>query len=235
MPLQSLIDKNDSFEFVRDQIALVLCKERDNQMMLAAEAGKDPFFWGLKVYSERDRAYEDWLNAGDSVREYPIVSTIMKTAARDPSVSTVPGAVNVYDGLWWIDVYGRGIAHDDPQGGHITSDEAAHVSCHRGVRLVRNILAASPYRFLDAVILDPATGAPTDQPIWAHPSIDRWEFFQPDLESRGGSFAVWGCRIEFATKFTEFSPEYEPVILEELGVTVRRTEDGLVLMTTTVT
>lgn len=235
MPLQSLIDKIDSFEFVRDQIAAVLVTERENQMDLAARAGKDSFFWGLKVYSERDKAYEDWLNVGNDHRQEPIVSTIMKAAVRDPSVSTVPGVKNVYDGTWWIDVYGRGIASDNPAGGHVTSDAMAHTECHRGVRLVRNILAAGPNRFLGAVILDPATGKPVEQPIWAHPNIERWEFFGPEVEGRGGSFSVWGCRLEFAVRFTEFSPEYEPVILEELGVTVRRTEDGVVLMDTTVT
>ena len=50
--LPSLIDKQDSFEIVRDQIAGILYENQLAQQALAVTAGKDPALWELRVFTE---------------------------------------------------------------------------------------------------------------------------------------------------------------------------------------
>ena len=45
MTIQALIDKQDSFEIVRDKIGLILASESASQQALATAAAKDPDLW----------------------------------------------------------------------------------------------------------------------------------------------------------------------------------------------
>lgn len=47
MTLQALIDKQDSVEIIRDQIAAILVQEIANQQALAIADSKDPALWTL--------------------------------------------------------------------------------------------------------------------------------------------------------------------------------------------
>ena len=61
--IPDLIDKEDTFEIVRNQIALILANESASQVALATTAGKpDPNLWALKVYTERSNPWEQALN-----------------------------------------------------------------------------------------------------------------------------------------------------------------------------
>ena len=58
-----LIDKQDSFEIVRDQIAAILKTEITSQIALATTAGKpNPDDWKLRIFSERANPWEQFLN-----------------------------------------------------------------------------------------------------------------------------------------------------------------------------
>ena len=53
MSINVLLEEKASFEVVRDQIATLLDTEQANQQALAIAKGKDPSFYGLKVFVER--------------------------------------------------------------------------------------------------------------------------------------------------------------------------------------
>ena len=140
MTLQALIDKQDSFEIVRDQIAGILVAEIANQKVLAVAASKDPLDFDLDVFIERDWPIERWLNADATVTAatVPIVTVSLEQTSRDASKSSVPGGIQIYQATYLIDVMARGITSDTKTG-----DKEAHLNCHAGVRLVRNILSAT--------------------------------------------------------------------------------------------
>ena len=71
--LPGLIDKQDSFEIVRNQVFELLRDNAAAQVALATTAGKtDPQEWNLRVYQERFNPWERFQNAPDDV--VPIVN-----------------------------------------------------------------------------------------------------------------------------------------------------------------
>ena len=60
--IDTLIDKQDTFEIVRDQIAAILATEVASQMSKAVEAEKDPALWKLRIFAERFNPFEEWLS-----------------------------------------------------------------------------------------------------------------------------------------------------------------------------
>ena len=59
--ISELIDKQDNFEIVRDQIAAILVNEVASQMALATAEAKDPEDWNLQIFTERSNPWEKWL------------------------------------------------------------------------------------------------------------------------------------------------------------------------------
>ena len=79
----ALIDRQDTFEIIRDQIAALLATEISNQQALASAAGKDPDLWKLRIYLERMNAWEAWLN--DQSDLSPLVNIWFASSAPDLS------------------------------------------------------------------------------------------------------------------------------------------------------
>lgn len=210
MTIQTLIDKQDNFEVVRDQIAAILALEVTSQMALALAALKDPELWNLKIYTERSNPWEQVLNS-DTDRT-PIVNVWYDNSNFDPSASNISERQKS-DTVFNIDCYGFGLATDIPAGGHNPGDKDAALEVQRALRLVRNILMASNYTYLDLRGL-----------VW-----QRWpqsiNVFQPQLDGRAIQQVV-GARIALRVAFNEFSPQYVAETLELLSVKVKRTEDG---------
>ena len=71
MTIPTLIDKQDTFEIVRDQIATILVTEIVSQQALAVADGKDPDLWKVRIYTERSNAWEQFLEV-PPVDESPI-------------------------------------------------------------------------------------------------------------------------------------------------------------------
>lgn len=214
--LQTLIDKQDTVEIVRDQIGAILVAELANQQTLAVAAAKDPLDWTMTVFVERQYPYEMWLNAGvaETAPTKPIASIWVDNENLDTSVSSKPGVRMVYEATFNIDVYARGFVSDVAAGGHIPADFAARTECHRAVRLVRNILDAPQNRFLQ---LDRSL-------IWAHPKFENFEYFQPEIDEPTPNLAIWACRGRFIAKFKEIAPEYVGTTIDQINVTV--SDDG---------
>lgn len=221
--LQNLIDKQDNFEIVRDQIAFILLTEIANQQALATAGGKDADLWKLDVYTEASNPFEKWLNIEDAdtdpdLEPWPIVNIWVNNMSYDESASNIvsrqKGEVS-----YFIDVYGLGISADDGGTGHIPGDQEAALEAQRGARLIRNILMSG-----QNVKLQLASDI-----VW-----QRWTesitIFQPEIEGRQMQHIV-GARFAFRVGLNETSQEYLGEDLELVSVEIKRAEDGKVILT----
>lgn len=208
----SLIDKQDSFEIIRSQIAAILATETANQQALATAASKDPELWRFRVYEERAAAWEQFLNlpndGGDSA---PIAAVWFDTSTFEEGASNIMER-QACTGTFNVDVYGHGQSRA-VGGGHDPGDYVASTNAQRTVRLVRNILMAAENTYLQLRGL-----------VW-----QRWvqsiTSFQPAIDNKP-IFGLWAVRLAFRVKFNEFAPQVEGEPLELVSVQVCRAEDG---------
>jgi len=214
MTISTLIDKQDTFEIVRDQIGAILTIEIASQMQLATNAGKDPNDYKLRIFTERSNPWEEFLN--EVVDTSPLVNVWFDNSSFDPSKSNVverQASETVYN----IDCYGYGRSRDNGATGHIPGDREASFEVQKALRLVRNILMAAEYTYLGL-----------RKTVW-HRMPQSITAFQPELDARQMQQIV-GARLAFRVIFNEFSPQVEPVDLELLSVDVIRTEDGEIVL-----
>lgn len=215
MTLPTLIDKQDNFEIIRDQIAAILVAEVSNQMTLATAAAKDPLDWKLRIFTERSNPWEQWLNTQTDTS--PIVNIWFDTSNFDQSASNTierQKSETVYN----IDCYGYGESADVVAGGHRPGDKEAALEVQRAIRLVRNILMASENTYLQ---LRPLVWLRWPQSITS---------FQPQIDGQTIQ-NVSGARIAFTVGFNEFSPQGDETnLLELVTIDVKRTEDGEIVL-----
>ena len=108
----ALIDKLDTVEIVRDQIAGIILAELANQQALAPGAGKDTLDFTLSVFVERDLPIERWLDPEtpvDTVATVPMVNIRWESSSLDASASTIAGGKQVFDAIYNLDVMARGV------------------------------------------------------------------------------------------------------------------------------
>lgn len=215
MALASLIDKQDTFEIVRDQIAAILVAEVANQKALAEAASKDPKLWDLKVYTERANAWEQYLHEG-LIDRTPIVNVWVDNGnfqgGRGDTINRQENEM-VYN----VDVYGFGISENNPAGGHKAGDQEAAFEAQRAARLVRNILMAAENAYLN---LRGTVGQRWPQSL---------AFFQPQLNDQAVQHVVGG-RFALRVRMNEFSPQVASEVLEQVHIDVKRTEDGQIVL-----
>jgi len=212
--LSALIDKQDTFEIIRDQIAAILATEVDNQKTLATAAAKDPSLWNFKVYSERSNPWELYLN--DSSEKTPIVNVWYDNSSFDPAASNIVER-QATEAVFNIDCYAVENSSDNIAGGHNPGDKESALAVQRVLRLVRNTLMAAEYTYLEL------RGV-----VW-----QRWTqsvtMFQPQ-QDRGSTRPVIAARIAFRVKFSEFSPQISGNVLELISTKVSRTDDGQIVI-----
>lgn len=212
--IQTLIDKQDNFEIIRDQIAAILTTEVASQKALATAAAKDPALWDFKVYTERSNPWEQYLN--DTAVLTPIVNVWYDNSNFMGANSNIVERQNT-EAIFNIDCYAVANSSDNGTGGHNPGDQEAAFAVQRVIRLVRNILMAAEYTYLGLRGL-----------VW-----QRWPqtvtVFQPQ-QDRGNVRPVIAARIGFKVSFSEFSPQISGNVLELLSATVKRTEDGEVVL-----
>jgi hypothetical protein len=212
--IESLIDKQDNFEVIRDQIAAILVTEVASQKALATAGGKNPALWDFKVYTERSNPWESYLN--DISEQTPIVNVWYDNSSFDPSASNVVER-QATSAIFNIDCYGVANSSDNQAGGHNPGDQEAAFTVQRTIRLVRNILMAAEYTYLGL------RGV-----VW-----QRWPqtvtMFQPQ-QDRGNVRPVIAARIGFKVKFNEFSPQISGNMLELVSAIVKRVEDGQIVI-----
>lgn len=219
--IDALIDKRDSFEVVRDEVAAILLAETTNQQTLAAAAARDPHDWALDVYLERSNPWAEYLDLPDTEanpqRARPIVNVWFNNLSFDMAAGNVVERQKA-TAIYHIDCYAYGVSAQIAEGGHIPGDAQAAFEAHRTARLVRNIMMAATYTYLGM------RGV-----VWR-----RWitaiDAFQPPLE---GNLAqqIAAARVSLQVEFSEFSPQVEGVPLELISVRCKRAETGQLFFT----
>lgn len=212
--IAELIDKQDSFEIIRDQIAGILTLETASQQALAITAGKNPDLWKLRVFTERSNPWEELLNS--QADKSPIINIWYDNSNFDQRSSNTFERQKA-EGVFNIDCYGYGQSHDVVAGGHNPGDKEAALAVQRSLRLCRNILMAAEYTYLGLRGL-----------VWK-----RWPqsttMFQPQ---QGGQniLKIVGARMALKVDFNEFSPQVEGEDLELVSIDIKRAENGQIIV-----
>lgn len=217
MNLQTLIDKNDSFEVIRDQIAAILASECANQQALAlvADPPQDPTNYTFNTFIERMCPWEDFLSSTPDPT--PIVNVWYNNSDFDGTASNIVERQKAI-GVFNIDCYGSGLSKSTNVG-HDAGDEIAAREAQRTLRLVRNILMASSNTYLQLKGL-----------VW-----QRWPqavtMFQPQMDTRPVNHVVAG-RLALRVTFNEFSPQYQAEDLEYIALKLKQAANGQVIVNT---
>lgn len=214
--IDTLIDKQDNFEIIRDQIAAILAMELANQQNLAGDAGKPREDWKLRVFTERSNPWEQWLNRTSETDLTPLVN-VWYDNGNFPEARGNVVERQAHEAIYNIDCYAIGISADDPGGGHTPGDKEAAFEVQRALRLVRNILMAAVNTYLQM------RGT-----VWQR-WIQSMTIFPPELENVAMQ-QVMGSRIALRVTFNEFAPQVTPEELELISVDVKRTEDGEIVL-----
>ena len=214
MAIQTLINKRDNFEIIRDQIAAILVAEVANQMQLATNAALDPDDWKMRIFTERSNPWEQWLN--NTTDKSPLVNVWYDNSnfnQKSSNISERQNSVSIFN----IDCYGCAESADNPSGGHFAGDESAALAVQKAIRLVRNILMASENTYLQLRGL-----------VW-----QRWPqsiaTFQPQIDGNQIQQVV-GARVALQVSFNEFAPQYQAETLEFVAIDVKRAEDGEIVL-----
>jgi hypothetical protein len=226
--LQALIDKVDTLELVRDQIAAILLTESKNQQDLALLGGKDPKDFALRIFVERNgncwhqfTATEDGDDDASTIDPTPIINIYHVDSEYDRKRSDPSGRKQA-GGTYHIDIYGYGVATQTSDG-HDAGEMLASYAVQRAYRLIRNTL---------------------DSPINENLQMlgvvgDRWiNSFKSGGQPAGEHDKhpvenVSLGRVELKVSFLEYAPEYEGVTIEAVAGTVKRTETGEIYFKTT--
>jgi len=215
--ISDLINKQDSFEVVRDKIALILATESESQQSLAVAAGEDPAQWKLRVFTERSQPWNDWYVSGAPTDRAPIINVWYENGSFDSSSGDVI-KTQLHRAIFNVDCIGLGVAKNT-DAGHDSADELAAKEAQRAAKLVRNILMSGVYTRLDL------TGTVFRR--W----VNSISLFQPNL-SENSAFNALGARISLAVDFNETSPQVSGQPLELISIFITRSEDGQILAET---
>ncbi len=218
--IQTLIDKQDTFELVRDQVAAILALESANQQALAIADGKDPALWELRVYKERSNPWEA-LRTDDGqlpADMSPVINVWYDTSNIDEGASQTIDRQQMNVTIN-IDVFGIGATTLTPGGGHEPGDRAAALEVQRGARLVRNILMADTYVTL---------GVPRSEGLIGQRQVSNITSYQPEFNNQN-AVQVAGLRLALQVKVSESGPMAPGVTLELIDAVVFD-EDGEVLI-----
>lgn len=214
--IPALIDKQDTFEIIRDQIAQIIANETASQQALALAAAEDPELWKLRVYLERTNPWEQFQAETAEDARSPIVNVWYENSTFDMTLGNTVYR-QMCDATFNIDCYALGVAKDVVAGGHVPGDQDAALASHRALRLVRNILMSSEYTYLG---LRGVVGRRWPQSITA---------FQPQLNADMTN-QVLAARFSLGVRFNEFAPQGdESETLDYVAVDVQRAEDGQVV------
>jgi hypothetical protein len=209
-----LIDKQDTFEIVRDEIAAILYIEKENQKELASTAGKDPALWDFDVYLEASNPWEiieDPIN-GEIISETPLINIFYDQTTFDDSSSNFIEQQSA-DAIYSIDCLAAKNHLYDKTNTIQRGDKLSSLDCQRVVRLVRNIIMAAEYSYLQ------------HQGLISLRSFQSIGMFQPNINDHPAQNVI-GCRMNLAVNFLEFSPQTEPVTIELISFRCERDSDG---------
>jgi hypothetical protein len=215
--VDTLIDKLDTFETVRNQIGAILVANVTNQMALATAGGKNPDLWKLRVYIERSAPWEVFLN--DVSDSSPVINIWAETGNFEKGSSNTFQQQSIDPMTYNIDCYGFALSEADGSG-HKPGDKEAALEAQRAYRLVRNILMSAHCKYLGM--------RDEDLKVW-----ETWTrtitFFQPQIDQRPVQNVI-GARLAFDVTFAEQSPQVSTAnTLDYVAVDIKRQSDGRLL------
>lgn len=216
--IHELIEGSDAFELVRDKIAAILLEEQANQQSLATADSQDPRLWALRIFIERSNPWSQFTPSPNQIDAFPIVNVSVARGDVDAHAS------NTVERQKWtvvynVDCYGYGVSAE-AGAGHVAGDSKAALEAQRAYRLVRRILMAAHYTYLGL----------TRGTVWRRFPQD-FEVFNLPAEDRPVEHVV-GLRFRLAVDFSEFSPQVQGEIMEEINVTLKRASTGEVYLNT---
>lgn len=212
--IEKLIDKQDSFEIIRDKLAYIVASEIANQKILASNENKEISLWDMKVYLERSNPWEDYMNDVDNTT--PIIN-IWYDNSNFIGASSDTVERQAVDGIYNIDVYAVANSSNNVLGGHNPGDYEASISLQRAIKLVRNIIMSANYTYLDLRGL-----------VWQR-MLQSITTFQPQ-QDRANARAIIAGRLALKVRFNEYSPQYAGNVVELISTEFRRTEDGQIVI-----
>lgn len=213
-----LIQKQDTFQIIRDQIAAILATEIANQYALAqVEGSVDAELWNFAVLSESTNPVEAWLEEQpeDEPNLTPIVNVWYDTTSFD-SASSVQSNRQTGKGTFQIDCYAAGVAQDT-DAGHLPGDIDAANRVQNVLMLVRNILMSSEYVYL---------GLPRGEFV-GNRAIQSTTMLQPQFASPTAR-KILCARLSFGVSYNEYAPENTFPDLELISVDI--SENGQVVI-----
>lgn len=222
-----LIDKNDNFEIIRDEIAAILAVEVAEQKVLAAAAAKDPALWDFDVYVESSKPWELIEDAnGNITSEVPLVNVFFDQE------TFVDGRSNTVEqqqarGIFTIDCLS---GKNDVLSGStiIQGDQLAARDVQRIAKLVRNILMSNIYTYIfTAKTVDHDTPIALRNGIVAERAVQSMTMFQPNINERPAQNTM-GCRVQMQIAYNEFSPQTTGPEMELISNECKKEDSGLV-------
>jgi hypothetical protein len=221
--IEQLIDKQDTFEIVRDEIAAIIELEKENQKSLAIEADKNPALWDFDVYVERSNPWELIENPlnGEILSETPLINIYFDQMSFDDSASNFIEQQKA-DAVFTIDCLSAKNHLRDKTDTITRGDKLASFDAQRIVRLVRNIIMAAEYSYLGL------------QGIVSWRGFQSVTMFQPNINDHPAQNVI-GCRMNLAVNFIETSPQIQPVTIELISLQCERDSDGKIYFNYTFT
>lgn len=216
MSIAALIDKKDSFELVRDQVAAILATETASQQALATTALKDPDLWKFTVYTERKNPFSllELDSDGNVTGDNSVVNVWLDNSnmygGNDSDVQQFTAKI-------MIDCIAAKASEEN--GTTINaSDYLASLDSERIARLVRNIIMSPVY---SKIGLEAAK-------FVLKRNITGLQKMFADREDRQYTNVVV-TRLTLEVNFNESVSQIEGVDLEQILIDVEKDETGLVL------
>jgi hypothetical protein len=211
--IDTLIDKQDMYEVIRDKVALILANETISQQALAVSAGKDSTLWEYKVYTEKNDPFELVLDADSKINDGSIINVWLDSASYPEG--SIGAKRQTGTAIINIDCVSGKTAIEEA-GITTTADERASLDSERIARLARNIMLSADYTYLEL--------RGTVLKVW----VSRITKLQPDRDDRP-SQNVMATRVSLEVKFNDYGPEITPTDLEDIYIDIEKDDTGQVL------
>jgi hypothetical protein len=207
--ITTIIDKQDTCEIIRDQIAAILAIEITNQEVLAIAVGKNPADFLFSVFSDCSNPWES--------EEMPLVNVHFNNDRFDNKNSNMIDRQRA-TGTFYIDCYANKKTTDADSGDELSSKDADRIA-----RLVRNILMAQEYTYLALGYRELGNG----NNLVTRRYITKREKIGIDIRQEGYENIV-ACRITLEVDYDELSPQVVMENLETLILSCTQEDSGKV-------
>lgn len=204
-----LIDKQDTCEIIRDQLAAILAIEIAHQAELAEDSGKNVDDFYFSVYSECSNPWE--------VDEMPLVNISFDNDRFDNKNSDLLSRQRA-TGTFYLDCYANKKTTDADSGDELSTREAVRIA-----RFVRNIIMSNEYTYL--LLGTRELGA--NSSLVTRRRISRREVFKSDIKAENYENVV-ACRLTLEVDYDEFAPQTVMTDLELLILQCEQEDTGKV-------